>query len=146
LGASKLHAIALALFGIGMIGLPNLNSVPPMWIMMALMGLGWGSIMGNPYIVLTNAIPAERTGVYMGIFNMMICAPMILFAVTMPFLYTGNEVTLFGIKTGINGLNLMNGDPRNVMIFGGISMLVAAIASYRIKEGRITLATAPVTA
>jgi maltose/moltooligosaccharide transporter len=146
LGASKLHAIALALFGIGMIGLPNLNSLPPMWIMMALMGLGWGSIMGNPYIVLANAIPAERTGVYMGIFNMMICAPMILFAVTMPFLYTGNEVTLFGIKTGINGLNLMNGDPRNVMIFGGISMLVAAFASYRIKEGRVPLATLPATA
>ena len=25
--------------------------------------------MGNPYIILSNAIPAERTGVYMSIFQ-----------------------------------------------------------------------------
>ncbi len=145
LGASKMHGVALALSGLGMILFPNLQSIPAMWLMMALMGLGWGSIMGNPYIVLTNAIPAERTGVYMGIFNMMICAPMILFAVTLPFLYTGTEVELFGIKTGINGINLLKSDPRNVMIFGGVLMLLAAFASYRIKSTReATLVTAAI--
>jgi maltose/moltooligosaccharide transporter len=126
MGASKLHGIALALSGIGMIVLPLLNSVPMMWGTMALMGLGWGSIMGNPYIVLTNAIPAERTGVYMGIFNMMICAPMLVYAATMTFLYKP----------------LLGSDPRNVMIFGGVAMLLAAVASYRIKEARGQLAPA----
>jgi maltose/moltooligosaccharide transporter len=134
MGASKLHAAALLLSGIGMMSFPMMGSQAPMWIMMALMGLGWGSIMGNPYIVLANAIPAERTGVYMGIFNMMICAPMILFAVTMPFLYSGKLVKLFGIDTGINGINLLGGDPRHVMVFGGVFMVLAAIASYRIKD------------
>jgi maltose/moltooligosaccharide transporter len=133
MGASKLHAVALVAAGIGMVAVPLLGSVPPMWIMMALIGLGWGSIMGNPYIVLANSIPPERTGVYMGIFNMMICAPMILFAVTMPFLYTGKVVKLFGINTGIHGTNLLQEDPRNVMIFGGVCMLVAAFAVFRIK-------------
>ncbi len=136
LGASKLHSIALALSGLGMILLPLMDNVPSMWVMMALMGLGWGSIMGNPYIVLANAIPAARTGVYMGIFNMMICAPMIIFAITMPFLYHGKAVKLFGVDTGINGINLMNSDPRNVMIFAGVCMIIAAFASYRIKESQ----------
>jgi maltose/moltooligosaccharide transporter len=126
LGASKLHGVALALSGLGMILMPLQNSVPIMWATMALMGLGWGSIMGNPYIVLTNAIPAERTGVYMGIFNMMICAPMLIFAGTMTFMYKP----------------LLNSDPRNVMIFGGVAMLLAAVASYRIKEVPEKLATA----
>jgi maltose/moltooligosaccharide transporter len=128
LGASKLHAVALALTAAGMILLPMLHNIPMMWVMMALMGLGWGSIMGNPYIVLTNSIPAERTGVYMGIFNMMICAPMLLFAATMTFMYKP----------------LLGSDPRNVMIFGGICMLIAAIASYRItdeKGGTVVAAT-----
>ncbi len=120
MGASKLHGVALALTGLGMIVLPMLDSVPMMYVMMALMGLGWGSIMGNPYIVLANSIPAERTGVYMGIFNMMICAPMLLFAATMTFMYRP----------------LLSGDPRNVMIFGGVCMLIAAFASYRITERR----------
>jgi maltose/moltooligosaccharide transporter len=118
LGASKLHASALILAGIGMILLPLTDNIAFMWAMMALMGLGWGSIMGNPYIVLANAIPAERTGVYMGIFNMMICAPMLLFAATMTFMYKP----------------ILGGDPRNVMIFGGACMLAAAFAVFRIKE------------
>ncbi len=126
MGASKLHSVALALSGIGMIVMPMLSSVPMMWVTMALMGLGWGSIMGNPYIVLTNAIPAERTGVYMGIFNMMICAPMLIYAATMTFMYKP----------------LLNSDPRNVMIFGGLAMLLAAVASYRIKDERGALAAA----
>ncbi len=120
LGASKLHGVALACAGFGMIALPLTNSIPVMWVLMALMGLGWGSIMGNPYIVLANAIPSERTGVYMGIFNMMICAPMLVFAATMTFMYRP----------------LLGGDPRNVMIFGGVCMLIAAIASYRITEDK----------
>jgi maltose/moltooligosaccharide transporter len=120
LGASKLHGVALALAGLGMIALPLLHNVPMMWAMMALMGLGWGSIMGNPYIVLANAIPPERTGVYMGIFNMMICAPMLIYAATMSFMYRP----------------ILGGDPRNVMIFGGVCMLIAAFASYRITEAK----------
>ena len=116
-GASKLHGIALIGAGLGMIAMPLLNNQPMMWVAMAMMGLGWGSIMGNPYIVLANAIPAERTGVYMGIFNMMICAPMLLFAATMTFMYKP----------------LLGGDPRNVMIFGGFCMLLAAVAVFRIK-------------
>ncbi|MGL5838273.1 MAG: MFS transporter [Sphingorhabdus sp.] len=124
MGASKTHAVALVLAGIGMIALPLTDDIPFMWAMMALMGLGWGSIMGNPYIVLANAIPPERTGVYMGIFNMMICAPMLLFAATMTFIYKP----------------LLGGDPRNVMIFGGLCMLAAAFAVFRIKEQKRSVA------
>jgi maltose/moltooligosaccharide transporter len=133
MGASKLHALALVGAAVGMIVLPLANSQLLMWGTMILMGIGWGSIMGNPYVVLANSIPPERTGVYMGIFNMMICAPMIIFAVTMPFLYTGKIVTLFGFNTGIHGLNLLHDDPRNVLIFGGVCMFLAAVAIYRVK-------------
>jgi maltose/moltooligosaccharide transporter len=75
--------------------------------------------MGNPYIVLASSIPPERTGVYMGLFNVMICAPMILYAFTMPFLYE----PVFG------------GDPRNVMTMSGVLMLCAAFAVLRVKGG-----------
>jgi maltose/moltooligosaccharide transporter len=126
LGASKLHAAALTLAGIAMIVFPLSDNQLLMWSMMALMGLGWGSIMGNPYIVLANAIPPDRTGVYMGIFNMMICAPMLLFAATMSLMYKP----------------VLGGDPRNVMIFGGLCMLAAALAVFRIREPRASAVTA----
>lgn len=120
MGASKLHGFALLLAGIGMMLLPQTGNQAVMWGCMALMGLGWGSIMGNPYIVLANAIPSERTGVYMGIFNMMICAPMLLFAGTMTFMYEP----------------LLGGDPRNALRFGGMLMICAAIAVWRVKQER----------
>ena len=126
-GAAQLHAGCLTLTGLGMITMPYLNSAPPMWATMALMGLGWGSIMGNPYIVLANAIPQERTGVYMGIFNMMICAPMLLFAGTMTFIYKP----------------VLGGDPRNALAFGGVLMFCAAIAIWRARDIKLaTLQTA----
>ncbi|MFM5917800.1 MAG: MFS transporter [Novosphingobium sp.] len=125
IGAARLHAVCLALSGMALLAMPLLNSEPPMWVMMGLMGLGWGSIMGNPYIILANAIPPERTGVYMGIFNMMICAPMLVFAATMPFLYQP----------------LLGGDPRNALAFGGVLMICAAIAVSRVKADTDEAAT-----
>ena len=121
-GATRLHATCLSLNGLAMLAMPFLNSQPPMWVLMGIMGLGWGSIMGNPYIILANAIPAERTGVYMGIFNMMICAPMLLFAGTMTFIYEP----------------LLGGDPRNALAFGGILMICAALAVSRVRQEPLT--------
>lgn len=117
-GAVRLHAICLILTGIVMIAMPMLDSVAPMWAVMGIMGLGWGSVMGNPYIILSGAIPPERTGVYMGIFNMMICAPMLIFAGTMTFIYEP----------------VLGGDPRNALALGGVLMLCAAAAVLRIKN------------
>ena len=117
-GASKVHGVALVLAGIGMIALPQTDSQIVMWVTMLLMGIGWGSIMGNPYIVLANAIPPERTGVYMGIFNMMICAPMLIFAASMTFMYEP----------------LLGSDPRNVLRLGGVLMFCAAIAIWRVRQ------------
>ena len=76
--------------------------------------------MLHPYIILADTISLERTGVYMDIFNIFICVPMLIFAGTMTFAYKP----------------LLGGDARNVLIVSGVCMLLAAIAVYRIKEGR----------
>ena len=70
-----------------MLALPYVDNKAMLFLPAIGTGIAWGSIMGNPYVILANAIPAERTGVYMGIFNMMICAPMLVFAGTMTFIY-----------------------------------------------------------
>ncbi len=118
LGAGKLHTMCLILAGFGMLAMPHIQNKALLFLPAIGVGLGWGSIMGNPYIVLANAIPPERTGVYMGIFNMFITAPMLLFAGTMTFAYNG----------------LLGGDARNVLTVSGVCMLLAAFAVSRIKE------------
>ena len=39
-------------------------------------------MMGIPYILVASMVPRERTGVYMGIVNMMIVVPMLVQTLT----------------------------------------------------------------
>jgi maltose/moltooligosaccharide transporter len=120
IGAGRLHAICLICGGLAMLAMPLIGEKQFLFVASIGVGLAWGSIMGNPYIILSDSIPPERTGVYMGIFNMFICAPMVLFALTMPFAYEP----------------LLGGDARNILSLSGICLLLAAVAVYRIEEGR----------
>lgn len=124
-GAGRLHALCLIVGGIAMLAMPHIGDKSMLFVAAAGVGLCWGSIMGNPYIILADSIPPERTGVYMGIFNMFITAPMLLFAFTIGFIYEP----------------LLGGDARNIITLSGVCLILAALAVYRIKEGRPADAT-----
>jgi maltose/moltooligosaccharide transporter len=112
-GPGRVHAVCLALAGIGMVIIPGVTHKEMLFLPAIGIGLGWGSIMGNPYAILSSSIPPERTGVYMGIFNMMIVIPMLLIAVTLPFFYGP----------------LLGSDPRNVLRVCGVLLGFAAVAA-----------------
>ena len=124
-GPGPLHALCLACGGIGMLILPHLTEKAALFVPAIGIGLAWGSIMGNPYAILANSIPPARTGVYMGIFNMMIVIPMLVFAAIVP---------------GIYG-SLLHGDPRNVLTFCGICMILASVSVMWVREGRASAVT-----
>ncbi|MEM8936797.1 MAG: MFS transporter [Pseudomonadota bacterium] len=119
-GAKYVHAIALVLAGAGMLTLPLVTDKWLLFIPAIGIGIGWASIMGNPYVILSNSIPPERTGVYMGIFNMMIVTPMIILAVTLPFYYDA----------------VMGGDARNVLRMAGCLMFLAALSVLWVNDER----------
>ena len=130
IGAGPLHALALAAGGISMLVLPGIEDKAMLFAAIIGVGIAWGSIMGNPYVILSNAIPPERVGVYMGIFNMMIVVPMLLFAFVMSSLNLGFVNIGLGFYEGVLG-----GDPRNVLRVSGGCMFVAALAVLFVKEG-----------
>ena len=130
-GAASLHAICLVSAGIGMLWLPHVSSKAMLFLPAIGIGIGWASIMGNPYVILADSIPPKRTGVYMGIFNMLIVIPMLLIAFTLPFYYDGTGVTVLGVP--LHGVNLMDGDPRNLLTLCGVFMLIAAVAVWTVR-------------
>ena len=136
-GPGLLHAACLAAGGLGMLALPHITSTSLLFLPAIGVGLAWGSIMGNPYAILTNSIPPARTGVYMGIFNMMIVIPMLLFAVVMSTLDLGIVNIGFGAYA-----KLLDNDPRNMLSLCGVCLIVAAISVLWVREGRAG-ATAP---
>jgi maltose/moltooligosaccharide transporter len=130
IGAGPLHALALSAGGISMLLLPGVTDKAMLFVVVVGIGIAWGSIMGNPYVILSNAIPPERVGVYMGIFNMMIVLPMLLFAFIMSAVDLGFAQFGLGLYDGALG-----GDPRNVLRVSGVCMFVAALAVLRVREG-----------
>ena len=136
-GARRLHMICLALAGASLLYLPSVTgttgeanafframAMPELGSHLQLLivafglGLGWASIMGNPYVILAGSIPPERTGVYMGIFNMMIVIPMLIHSLTFPLIYHP----------------LLGGDSRNAILFGGVFLLCASVTMIWVKD------------
>ena len=54
---------------------------------MAFVGISWASIMSVPYVMLSKSVPAEKMGVYMGVFNMFIVIPQIVSMIVLPLIY-----------------------------------------------------------
>lgn len=121
-GAKKLHALAVALSGAAMLAIPHVTDQPTLFVLMIGIGIGWASMMGNPYVMLANVIPPERTGVYMGIFNMFIVIPMLLESLLVPLIYQP----------------VLGGDPRNILVLSGVLMVAAGVATLMIRTARPT--------
>ena len=113
----RTHSVCLLLSGIGMLSIPFIQSHALLFVPMLGIGLGWASMMGNPYIMLAGSIPEERAGVYMGIFNLFIVIPMMIQIFTLPLYYN----------------SWLGGNPENVIILAGSLMLCGAVATLFVK-------------
>lgn len=133
MGAGPLHAACLAMGGAGMLVLPHVTTPALLFVPAVGIGLAWGSIMGNPYAILSNAIPPERTGVYMGIFNMMIVIPMLIFAIVMSKL----NLYFFTLGMGVYE-DVLASDPRNMLAVCGGCLIAAAFSVLWVPEGRVS--------
>ncbi|KAB7767902.1 MFS transporter [Xanthomonas maliensis] len=116
-GPKYTHAACLVAAGLGMWMLPGIHDRWLLLLPMVGIGLAWASMMGNPYLMLADSIPPERTGVYMGLFNLFIVLPMLIQIVTLPLYYD----------------SLLQGDPRNVIRLAGALMLLAAVAMLCVR-------------
>jgi maltose/moltooligosaccharide transporter len=76
------HAAALVC---GAVGLLSVWVIHDPWLLLLSMvgvGIAWASILSIPYAILSTSLPADRMGVYMGIFNFFIVIPEIVASLT----------------------------------------------------------------
>jgi len=125
IGAKWMHVIALAAASVAMVTIPSITSRAMLFVPMLGIGLCWGSMMGNPYVMLSNSIPKDRVGVYMGVFNMFIVIPMLIQNVTLPFYYN----------------SLLGGNPANVIRLAGALLGCAAVACSFVTVSKSTEAS-----
>lgn len=116
-GARMSHLINLTLGGLGLISFALVDD--PQWLLLSMVGVGfaWASILSLPYAMLADCLPAEKMGVYMGIFNFFIVIPQLVAASILGFVLS----TFFG------------SEPVYALVMGGFSMLVAGVLALNVK-------------
>ena len=112
------HIIALLCGGIGLISVLFITNKWMLFLSMAGVGIAWASILSMPYVMLSTAVPPARMGVYMGVFNLFIVIPQIVMSLIVPNIFN----------------NVLGGDPRNAVVLGGISLLVAAVTVLGVRD------------
>ncbi len=124
-----IHGICLGLGAVGLLAVGFVHGESQKgWLLvsLALGGVAWASILSMPYAMLAGALPPERMGVYMGIFNFFIVLPEIIASLT------------FGPLVK----NLLGGNLVYAVIAGGGFMLLAAILTQWVQEHPVTSQTA----
>jgi maltose/moltooligosaccharide transporter len=117
MSAKSIHVVSLALGGLGLASVGFIND--PLLLKIAFIGVGvaWASILSMPYAMLSSALPSDRMGVYMGIFNFFIVIPQILVAILL-----SRAMEYF---PQVNRLS--------AVVFGGFAMLLAALLTLRVR-------------
>ena len=114
IGALGLGSLGLTLFGVTF-------SKYMLFLPMVCVGVAWSSILAMPYALLSNSIPAEKMGFYMGVFNFFIVIPQIcvnlFFGPIMKHLLGSSAVAAVGV--------------------GGLFLFIAALFMFRVEDKTI---------
>ncbi len=84
-------------------------------------GIAWAAILAMPYAILAGSLPANKTGVYMGIFNFTIALPQIISALT----------------AGLILKYVFDNVATNIIVLAGVSMMCAAVSVFFVKEHEV---------
>jgi len=114
MGAKRVHAIALGLAALSLVWLARIDNQYVALLPMIGVGIFWASAVGIPYLMVASMVPAKRTGVYMGILNMMIVVPMLIQTLTFGWIFEhlldskgSNAITLAGVLLGIGAIAML---------------------------------------
>ncbi len=118
MGRKKTHMICLIIGGIGLISLKFIAEPWMIAVSMGLVGIAWASILSMPYAMLSGALPADKMGYFMGVFNFFIVIPQIIAA------------TVLGFLT----INLFGGNTMLTLVLGGGLMILAGLLCLRVDD------------
>lgn len=121
IGRKKVYSFSLLLGGIGLISMMLVEDKNVLLLSISGVGLAWAAILAMPYAMLSGSLPADKMGVYMGLFNA--------------------TITLPQITAGILGSTLIaffGGNPMTIIVIAGVSMLIAGLAVFLVKQNSDT--------
>ncbi len=75
-GRVRTHAVSLGFTAAGYFAILQFGYAPAMiYALMAIVGIGWAATISLPFAIMSQKIPQERMGLYMGLFNLSVVLP-----------------------------------------------------------------------
>jgi maltose/moltooligosaccharide transporter len=139
LGRKITHSVCLLCGAVGLMSVGFVKQPYELYFCMTGVGIAWSSILSMPYAMLAGALPDDKIGVYMGIFNFFIVLPEIIaslfFGWIMQHLLNNNRmlaVQLGGVLMVLSSLicYLVVSEKKNEAVSDG------DLALFEIKEDR----------
>ncbi|RYY42877.1 MAG: MFS transporter [Sphingomonadales bacterium] len=118
IGAPAAHILALLCGAAGYLGLFLLHDAQALIAAMVGIGIAWASILSMPYVILANALPQRKLGIYMGIFNFFIVLPQLIVATIM-----GGVIKAY-----------FPAQPAFTMVIAAALLALAALAMLRVTD------------
>jgi maltose/moltooligosaccharide transporter len=112
------HMLCLVIGGIGFLSLIFIKSHTLLLIPMIAIGLAWASTLTIPYAILAGALPPNKMGFYMGVFNFFIVIPQLI----------ASAILGFVIK------DLFQDQAIYALVIGGISMIIGGFLNFMVKD------------
>jgi len=115
------HMLCLVIGGVSLISIFAISSKEMLLLPMVGVGIAWASVLTMPYAILAGALPANRMGYYMGLFNFFVVIPQII----------------AGIVLGAMLKHFFDNQSVKVLMLGGVCMVVGGLFTLLVKDDAI---------
>ncbi|ATQ75469.1 MFS transporter [Massilia violaceinigra] len=112
------HLACLVIGGISLASIFFITQKEMLLIPMIGVGIAWASILTVPYAILAGALPAERMGFYMGVFNFFVVIPQII----------------GGVILGPISAALLGGRPVATLLLAGACMAIGGLLTVFVAD------------
>jgi maltose/moltooligosaccharide transporter len=116
------HTTCLIIGGASLASIFMIHQRELLIIPMVGVGIAWASILTMPYAILAGALPAERMGYFMGLFNFFVVIPQIV----------------SGLLLGWMTTHMFAGHTVRTLMLGGASMILAGILTVFVTDQAAT--------
>ena len=112
------HMLCLTAGGLGLISIYFVHDPKMLLLSMVGVGVAWASILSVPYAMLAGALPGNKMGYYMGVFNFFIVIPQVV----------------AGLILGFFTMHFFHGESVFTLVLGGVSMIISGLLTLRVND------------
>lgn len=112
------HMVCLIIGGVGLFALIFIKSKYIFLLPMIAVGIAWASTLTLPYAILADALPPQKMGFYMGVFNFFIVIPQLVASFVMGYLIR----------------DVFHDQAIYALVIGGVCMVIGGILNAIVRD------------